>query len=193
MNRERRAGTAAGVLFVCAFAAAGAHAQSASDGRWEAGGFVGAIDFRDAIREKPVALGLRFGHRFTDYFALEAELSNCPKNGGGNFGQRVFVAGPRASVSFGPLTIGGKLRAGIVYFGGKAFRASNPDIVVRPAVNVGAVVELAMSPRSAIRIDSGTTIVPFGSAIVRGPLPPHAAQYGTTHNREGSIGLVIRF
>jgi hypothetical protein len=47
MNRERRAGTAAGVLFVCAFAAAGAHAQSASDGRWEAGGFVGAIDFRE--------------------------------------------------------------------------------------------------------------------------------------------------
>ena len=93
----------------------------------------------------------------------------------------------------GPLTVAGKLRAGVIHFGGRAFRAWNDDIAMRPVINYGAVFELTASPRVSIRIDAGADIVPFGSTEIRGPLPPYSERVGATHNREGSFGLVFRF
>ena len=169
-----------------------AHAQS-SDGRWEAGVFAGAIDFRETLYEKPVALGARIGYRLTEHIAFEAEATTCPKNGGGNFGQRLFVVGPRIGVAIGPIGIAAKVRAGAVHFGGKAFRAQNPGVDVKPVVNIGAVIELGLSRYAAMRIDVGDTIIPFGSTVVRGPFAYQAAQYGTTHNMEATYGFSFRF
>jgi hypothetical protein len=184
-----------GLVFLLAVLACfptAAHAQSPSARRLEVGGFVGAIDFREVIGEKPFAIGLRFGYRMTDRLVVEAEVNSCPETSG-NFGQLLLTAGPRLGVSFGALTVAGKARAGAIHFGGRAFRAHNPDMAVKPVLNAGLVVELAYSPTVALRIDAGDVIVPFGSSEVRGPLPPYSAQYGTTHNPEGTIGVVVRF
>jgi hypothetical protein len=169
-----------------------AHAQSASADRFEAGAFIGAINFREVIREKPFALGIRFGYRITERLAVEAEVISCPESSG-NFGQLLLVAGPRFGFSVGSLSVAGKLRPGVIHFGGASFRAHNPGIADRPVLNAGVVVELAYSPKVAVRVDAGDTIVQFGSSEVRGPLQGSAGQNGTTHNPEGSVGLVFRF
>jgi hypothetical protein len=182
------------LLFLALVANAGlpAGADAQTSRRYEIGAFVGAVNFRDALREKPLAVGIRFGYLVAKHLTIEGELNSCVQNPSGNFGQKLLVAGPRAGVSFGPLSVAGKLRAGAISFGGRAFRAWN-DVALKPVVNVGAVIELATSRRVSIRIDAGDNIVPYGSTEIRSPLPPYAARFGTTHNREGSIGLVYRF
>jgi hypothetical protein len=183
------------LMLVTLLAVAGVplRAEAQSTGKYEIGVFVGAVNLREALHEKPLALGLRFGYRVAKHLTVESEVNSCVQNPSGNFGQLLVVVGPRAGVTFGALTVAGKLRAGVIHFGGRAFRAWNNDVAMRPVINYGAVFELAASRRVSIRIDAGADIVPFGSTEIRGPLPPYRERFGTTHNREGSFGFVYRF
>ena len=169
-----------------------ARAQS-NDARVEIGALVGAIDFRESVHEKPLALGLRAGYRVNTVFGLEGEWIKCPGNGAGNFEQVLVLAGVKAGPHFGPISVLGRLRAGAIRFGSSGFIAQNGRARTAPAIDVGAIIELRTSPRVALRIDMGRLIVPFGSNAVRGPVPPHSRELGTTINPQGAFGLQFSF
>ena len=181
------------ILVCCVFAGAPpAFGQSERD-RLEIGIAIGAIDFRESLHEKPLATFVRFGYRLTRVSAIDAELALCPQNPSGNFGQVLFVAGPKAGIAVGPLSVMGKVRAGAIAMAGRAFRAHNGGTRVEPVIDAGVIIELATSSYAALRIDAGRTIVPFGADSVRSPLPPYARTLGTTVNAHGSVGVQFRF
>jgi hypothetical protein len=113
------------MILILGFACQSAAAQP-SEPRREIGVFVGAINFNGVLGEKPFATGLRFGYRLTDRLAVETEVNSCPQDPSHNFGQLLLLAGPRLGVRIGPLSVGGKLRAGVIHFGGRAFARSIP-------------------------------------------------------------------
>src|SRR5215510_1471981 len=92
------------------------HAQAR---RIELGGAIGAVDLRNSVGEKPFTVALRTGYRFTRTVGLEAEVTFCPQNPSGNFGETLFAAGPRAGISLGRAVVYGRLRAGVVRFAGR--------------------------------------------------------------------------
>jgi Outer membrane protein beta-barrel domain len=159
--------------------------------RLEIGGALGAIDLRDSVAEKPFAAALRAGYRFTTTFGIEAELTFCPQNPSGNFGETMVVAGPRAGVRLGPAIVYGRLRAGVLQFGGRSFRAQDGRSRTEPAIDIGATLEYPVDGPVAFRADWGDLIVPFGSEPVRSL--PRPARVGTTHNYTGSVGIQLRF
>lgn len=169
-----------------------APAQS-NDSRFEVGALVGAIDLRTSVQEKPVTLGLRGGYRVNTAFGVEGEWIKCPGNGAGNFEQILVLVGVKAGPHIGPLSVLGKVRVGALRLGSRAFRALNGGPRTEPAIDIGAVIELNMSPRVALRMDAGRTIVPFGSWPVRGALPPQIRQLGTTVNPQSALGLQFSF
>jgi hypothetical protein len=168
-------------------------ASAQSDRGLEAGVAIGAIDFNSSVGEKPFATALRVGWRFSSWLGLETELMLCPENPSGNFGQRIWLVGPKVGMRVGSVELHGKVRGGQARFGGRAFRAYNTTARVEPAVNFGALVEFWYSTRVALRIDGGVTLVPFGSEQLRGPLPPYATTPGLTRSGEGMIGMQFRF
>lgn len=169
-------------------------AQSDDFPHVEVGVLVGWIDLNTIVGEKPIALGLRGGYRVNTAFGVEGEWIKCPENGVGNFGQQLLLVGIKAGPHFGPLSVLGRVRVGALRLSNSAFTAYNGGRPrTEPAIDVGAVIELRMSPLVAIRIDGGRTIVPFGSEPVGGPLPPHSRQLGTTVNPQGAFGLQFSF
>src|SRR5262245_18360824 len=159
----------------------------------EIGGAIGAVDLRNSVGEKPFTAALRTGYRFTTTVGVEAEVTLCPQNPSGNFGETLFAAGPRAGFGLGRAVVYGRLRAGVVRFAGRQFRAQNGHARTEPAIDIGGVLELPVSPWAAMRMDIGDLIVPFGSEPIRSGLPPYATRLGVTHNLTGSIGMLVRF
>src|SRR5262245_27707864 len=154
---------------------------------------IGALDLRNSVGEKPFTAALRAGYRFTATVGVEAEVTFCPQNPSGNFGEALFAAGPRAGVGLGRAVVYGRLRAGFVRFAGRQFRSQNGHARTEPAIDIGGALELPVSPRAAMRMDIGDLIVPFGSEPIRSGLPPYAPRLGVTHNLTGSIGMLVRF
>ena len=161
--------------------------------RIEIGGAIGAVDLRNSIGEKPFTAALRAGYRFTATVGVEAEVTFCPQNPSGNFGETLFAAGPRAGVALGRAVVYGRFRAGFVRFAGRQFRSQNGHSRTEPAIDIGGALELPVSLWAAMRMDVGDLIVPFGSEPIRGGLPPYATRLGVTHNLTGSIGMLVRF
>ena len=181
------------VLFSCFITfASPALAQSARD-RFEIGVALGAIDFRESLHEKPLATLVRFGYRLTRISAIDAEIAVCPQNPSGNFGQVLIVAGPKAGIAVGPVSVMGKVRAGAIVMAGRAFRAHNGGTRIEPAIDAGVIIELAASSYAALRIDAGRTFVPFGTEPIGSGLPPYSRTLGTTVNPHGSVGIQFRF
>ncbi len=158
----------------------------------EVGGFLTTIDFRDSAGEKPLGVGGRFTYNFTDNFALDSEIAYFPENPSGNFGQTVALAGVRAGVRTERIGVFGKVRPGIVHFGGEFFTARN-ESQSNFALDVGGVLEFYPSSRVIVRVDLGDTIIPFGDDTINSPLPPFILRPGTTHNFQGSFGIGFRF
>src|SRR5262249_43297060 len=103
-------------------AASPLHAQEPVP-RIELGGAIGAVDLRNSVGEKPFTAALRAGYRFTATVGVEAEVTFCPQNPSGNFGEMLFAAGPRAGVGLERVVVYGRLQAGVVRFGGRRFRS----------------------------------------------------------------------
>lgn len=170
-----------------------AHARTPNEHPIEVGAFLGALDVRDSQGEKPLTLGLRGGYRLFRYVVVEGEWLNCPTDPSNNFGQRVLLAGPKIGARSRPLSVLGKVRVGTIRLGPHYAAYNGGQGRTEPAIDVGAVFELEVSRRGALRIDMGGLIVPYGDEPIRGPLPPHSKVLGTTVNPIGSIGFQLRF
>jgi hypothetical protein len=72
-------------------------AQTHPDRGVEIGVFVGALDLRESVGEKPFAVGVRGGYRLSRWLALEGEFLRCPVDPSGYYGQTMIV-GDRRSV-----------------------------------------------------------------------------------------------
>jgi hypothetical protein len=157
------------------------------------GGFVGTIDLRASVDEKPLGFGGRLTYDFNDNFALDGEAAYFPQNPSGNFGQTVALAGLKAGYRSEKVGVFGKVRPGVVHFGGDFFKTYNGQSQSHFAVDVGGVLEFYPSQRVVVRVDLGDTIIPFGQDTIRGPLPPFITRPGTTHNFQASVGVGFRF
>jgi hypothetical protein len=160
--------------------------------RIEAGGSIGAIDFRESLHEKPFAFTARLGYRFSSVLGIEATVTHCPQDPANNYGQTIFAIGPRVGVRYRALHAFARTQAGMLRIGGGAFKAWN-GVRNEPAFDVGGGIELEMTSWAAFRIDSSVLIVPYGDTPVRGPLPPYSETLGVTRSRGGSAGLQFRF
>jgi hypothetical protein len=159
--------------------------------RVEIGGFLGAVDFRESLGEKPFALGLRGGYRFAPELGVEVEMTNCPENPSGNFGQLLVMAGPKAGITIGGVNLLARAQGGIVRLGGRSFRALN-RARTEPVLEVGGIAEIVYSPRFALRVDVSDAIVWFGSEPFGSPLPRYQGALGTRHTLRMSIGVTFR-
>ena len=182
----------AGVLTLVFLFSLAAVAQT-SDHPITVGGLVGTIDLRGPVGEKPLGFGGRFTYDFNDNFALDGEAAYFPQNPSGNFGQTVALAGLKAGIRQEKFGVFGKIRPGVVRFGGDFFKSFNGQSQNRFAVDVGGVLEFYPSKRVVVRVDLGDTIIPFGEDTIRGPLPPFIKRPGTTHNFQASFGVGFRF
>ena len=154
-------------------------------------------------------IGGRIGYNFNRYFAIEAEGNFLPRR---NFSEversrkAQFLAGVKAGVREETFGIFAKARPGIMYF--SALPGHSSCIFSLPlsvncveqsqtnfAFDAGGVFEYYPTPRTAIRIDAGDTIVRFKEA------GPTALLLGssiftpasTTHSFQMSFGITYRF
>ena len=171
-----------------------AFAQDDAPRRLEVGGFLGAIDLRESVGEKPFAIGLRAGYRVAPWLGFETELTRCPEDPSHNFGETMLLAGGKAGLVRKRVGVLARVRGGSIWFGphysvNNGGRRHHPKSVV----DVGATVEWHVSPRATLRIDWGRLIIPFDDEPMRGPLPPYVRRLGSTTNGVGSIGVQFNF
>ena len=168
--------------------------QAPDSPRIEIGASVGAVDFRESLLEKPLTVGLRGGYRLRPWLGVEAEWLVAPQDATGYYGEQLLLAGPKAGLRAGPVTVLAKARAGLLHIGGRVHRAYRNGRARREAVfELGAIIELETSEHVAIRIDWGRAFIDFGGEPLRSPLPPYSRPLGTTVNGAGGIGLQVRF
>jgi hypothetical protein len=156
------------------------------DFRWEAGAHLVRIDL-DSIGEGPGGAGGRISYLVSRFIAIEAEANRYFEDPSRNFGHTQILAGARYGLWLGPLGVFGKTRPGLVRLGGGT-AARNPGRENHFALDVGGVIMLGRG-RAGMRIDAGDTIIFWGSEpfVVGVPTPI------TRHNRQLSVGFVIRF
>src|SRR3954470_9428161 len=106
------------------------------------------------IDEAPLGIGLRINRNITPILATDTELTYCPQNPSGNFGEIYFLAGGRIGASVDKIGVFGKLRAGVIHFGGDFFSLRLLD-KTHPMLDAGAVVEYYPTHRVILRIDLG--------------------------------------
>jgi Outer membrane protein beta-barrel domain len=160
--------------------------------RYEVGAQFTALDFK-TLGEKPAGFGGRFGYTVNRYLAIETEANYFPQNPDGNFGQTQWVVGLRAGYDFRGLGLYAKLRPGFVRFGGEAYRAYNGNNPVRPAIDLGAVLQyFPHQGHVGVRFDWGDTLISM-PAQVRPTGSATTVSGGLRHNFQGEIGVVVRF
>jgi hypothetical protein len=116
------------------------------------------------IDEAPVGISGRLFLNFHRNAALDAEVTRYPGKTSGLFG----IKNGRRFDRFG---VFGKARIGTWYFRRAYF-----------AADLGGILEYYPSPRTAIRIDLGDTIIFYGGNAL-----------GTVHNFQPGIGFSYRF
>jgi hypothetical protein len=82
----------------------------------------------------------------------------------------------------------GKARGGLWHFGGSFFDLRLERRTI-PAADLGGVLEYYPSPRTAVRIDLGDTILFYGEQSLFGL----TGQLGTVHNFQPGFGFSFRF
>jgi hypothetical protein len=142
------------------------------------------------IDEAPIGVGVRFGYAVKPFLTADAELTHCPENSSGNFGQTFILAGGRIGTNFEKIGIYGKLRGGIIHFGGDYF-APRLDRRTRSMLDAGGVFEYYPNRRVILRIDLGDAVIYYGAARLFNRLNPDAL--GTVHNFLPGFGVSFRF
>jgi hypothetical protein len=116
------------------------------------------------IDQTPTGVGARFLYNFSPKLALDTELIGYPEKISALFGTKAGIRHNR----FGGF---GKGRFGFWRFSRSYF-----------ATDIGGVLEYYPSPRSALRIDVGDSIIFYGGS-----------RLGTVHNFQPGIGFSYRF
>lgn len=140
------------------------------------------------IDEAPFGVGARFFLNFTPRVALDSEFTRYPANPSGNFGETAAMLGVKTGWRGDRIGIFGKARGGLWHFGGSFFdlRLSRKTI---PAADVGGVLEYYPSPRTAVRIDLGDTILFYGAQSLFGI----TGRLDSVHNFQPGFGFSFRF
>jgi hypothetical protein len=142
------------------------------------------------IDEAPVGVGVRFGYVVTPILTADAELTHCPENSSGNFGETFALAGGRIGKSFERVGIFGKLRGGVIHFGGDYF-TQRLDRTTRSMLDAGGVFEYYPNRRIILRIDLSSAVIYYGDARLFNRPDPDAL--GTVHNFLPGFGVAVRF
>ncbi|MEK6282360.1 MAG: outer membrane beta-barrel protein [Acidobacteriota bacterium] len=169
-------------------------------------------------RTSDPGFGIRLGHNFTSYLALEAEGSFFPRDRQLEAGRKVQgLFGARVGKRFESVGVFAKTRPGFVRFSRGSYDGYCPLQIFPPPINcgfrpvaktnfaadLGGVFEWYPSKNMIVRFDAGDTIIRFAdrNVAVRDLSPgPVAFPIGvvrraaeTTHNFQGSIGVGWRF
>jgi hypothetical protein len=111
--------------------------------------------------ESPFGVGGRFHYNLSALVAADMELTYYPENSSGNFGETGALVGVRAGKRFDRVGFFGKVRPGVMHFGGNYFN-SRLDQETHLVFDVGGVFEYYPSRRTFMRIDVGDTVIHFG-------------------------------
>lgn len=168
-------------VLVLMLGAATALCAQASDARFEAGVQIGALDLRDALREKPVIAGGRANIRAWSFVSAEAEINRFPIGGAvSNSPATEFLFGARLTYRTGPFGLFATVRPGLLRFDGNSFK--NPGIGTVPEFNLGVGLAGYSRHHVFVRADFGDAIVDYGNS-----------GYGVRHQFRGTFGLGVWF
>lgn len=143
------------------------------------------------LHETPFGIGGRFLFNLKPAHAIDAEVVYYPENPFGNFGQTGVLAGTKNGFRGERFGVFGKLRLGLMHFGGD-FYELRLDRKTFFTADIGGVIEYYPSARFVLRIDAGDTILFYGPhALFLGPSAP--PPLGTVHNFQPALGLSFRF
>jgi len=147
----------------------------------------------DPLHEDAVSVGVRASYdlpvrRLT--VAPEIEANYFPQVNA-NFGEKQVLAGARAGFKLDAFGFFFKVRPGLVHFGGAEFTTRNGGSLSTFATDIGGVFEYYVSPRVALRLDWGDTMIYFPNPIATAISPSKAP--GWYHNLQGSGGVSFRF
>jgi hypothetical protein len=154
--------------------------------RWEAGAQLVRLDL-DTIGEGPGGAGGRISYLFNRSVGVDVEANRFFEDPSGNFGHTQILAGARAGYWIGPIGVFAKLRPGWLHLGG-ATAELNPGREDHFALDMGGVIMVGRG-RAGMRIDAGDTVIFWGSQPFNTGLPRPV----TRHNRQLSVGFVVRF
>ena len=151
-------------------------------------------------------LGGRVAYNFTNYLALDTEVSFFPETHFGNeeFGQKMqgFI-GVKAGTRNKWAGVFAKARPGVMWFGEFSSRGSCSSSTFVTfcgvahekdfAMDLGGVVEVYPSERAIIRADVGDTIIRFPQRTFGSFNNPSIIRAETKHNLQVSVGFGWRF
>ncbi|MFL6331791.1 MAG: outer membrane beta-barrel protein [Pyrinomonadaceae bacterium] len=150
-------------------------------------------------------VGGRFTYNVNDHFAVETEVNffldenraYISRRVGGKPVQALF--GVKAGRRFGRVGLFGKVRPGVISFGGTIINGRDGSLLIAPDLgrrthfnlDVGGVFEVYPSRRVVLRLDAGDTIVHYGEENFPGAQIPFEGV--TRHNFQFNAGAGLRF
>jgi hypothetical protein len=160
--------------------------------RFEAGTHFIALYLID-FDEGPGGVGLRFTYNIDDHFSLEAEADHFPENPSGNFGESLALVGVKAGKRSGTFGAFGKVKPGVIHFGGEFF-TRRLDKLTFFALSVSGAMEYYPTRRIALSFELGDLIIPYrGVRYLTTSGPVERPSLGTSHNLQVTFGLSVRF
>jgi hypothetical protein len=153
-------------------------------------GLEGTVSRLGQLEETPFGFTGRFTVDFDRRVSVDVAVVRFPQKVGGNFGERIWLAGARVRVWSGESRLYARARAGRIYFGGSFFEGVFPDRTLS-AFDVGATIEDDLTPHFVWRMEVGDLIIPFDGVEYAEAGPPRLLR--TTHNLIISTGVALRF
>jgi hypothetical protein len=153
-------------------------------------GLEGTVGRLGQLEETPFGFTGRFTVDFARRVVADVAIIRFPQKVGGNFGERIWLAGARIRVWNGESRAYARVRAGRIHFGGSFFEGVFPDRTLR-AFDVGATIEDDLTPHFVWRLEVGDLIIPFDGLEYAEAGPPRVLR--TTHNLIISTGVALRF
>jgi hypothetical protein len=200
----KRLFTILSAALVCACGTLCARAQQAAGTdrevpRYEIGALVHTIDAQTTRDVTSAGFGGRFTYNLTNHFAIDTEL-DVPVDFDDDYftvGGVQGFAGLKAGGRYKRVGLFAKARPGFVANFHRVPPGSEPftayERVVRPAFDVGAVVEFYPARNIGLRYDAGVLIIPFGGEQIYEVRCPCPRRLGTTANFASSLGVTVRF
>ncbi|HEY7545516.1 MAG TPA: outer membrane beta-barrel protein [Blastocatellia bacterium] len=157
----------------------------------ETGAHFIALHLKD-FEEGPAGAGLRFTYNINDHFSLEAEADHFPENPSGNFGESLALVGLKAGKRNDTFGVFGKVRPGVIHFGGEFF-SPRLDKFTFFAVDASGALEYYPTRRLSLRFEIGDLIIAYSGARYLTVSGPEIVKLGTSHNLQTTLGFSIRF
>ena len=175
---------------VCAFLGAFPAAAAAQRFVEVTAGLEGNVGRFGQLEETPFGFSGRFSVDFARRVSAELALIRFPEKRGGNFGERIWLAGGRVLVWSRDARLYARVRAGRIFFGGSIFETAFPTLH-HDVYDLGATIEDDLNRYFVWRIEVGDMIIPLKGIEYTEAGPPRILK--TTHNVMMSTGVAVRF